>query len=108
MTNWTEEADVTTTYSETDDVSTSYAKDIVKYDGDHYLWDDTVIYDGPGTTYTGEMAIRYIPEGLGLKIAAEDFNWILTEDKLVRIVHSRTEYSEVADVVTVYTEVGDA
>jgi hypothetical protein len=109
MINWTEEADVTTSYSETGDVTTAYGKDIVTYEGVHFDEDeDTVTYDSSEITYNGDIHVRYIPEGLGLYVAAEDFSWILTEDRLVRMVHSKTDYTEVGDVTTTYTEVGDA
>lgn len=51
------------------------------------------------TSYTKEVdaSSRYMPEGVGLKVASEDFTWMLTEDKLVRLIHSKTEWTEVED-----------
>jgi hypothetical protein len=83
MTNWTKESDITTSYSEVGDTTTSY-------------------------TQEGDSSDRYIPFGFGLKVASEDFTWMLTEDKLNRLVHSRMEYTEVDDVSTAYTKVEDA
>ena len=61
------------------------------------------------TSYTeeGDVSSRYIPEGVGLKVASEDFTWMLTEDKLVRLIHSKTDFTEVDDVTTSYTEEAD-
>ena len=72
MTNWTEVEDVTTAYTEVDNVSS-----------------------------------RYIPEGVGLKVASEDLTWMLTEDKLIRLIHSKTDFTGVDDVATSYTEESD-
>jgi hypothetical protein len=83
MTNWTKESDITTSYSEVGDVETSYAPQ-------------------------GDSSERYIPFGFGLKVASEDFTWMLTEDKLNRLVHSRMDYTEVDDMNTSYTKVEDA
>jgi hypothetical protein len=83
MTDWTKESDTTTSYSEVGDVETSY-------------------------TQQEDSSERYIPFGFGLKVASEDFTWMLTEDKLNRLVHSRMDYVEVDDVNTSYTKVEDA
>ena len=107
MTEWTEENDVTTGYSETDDVTTDYGRDIVTYEGVPVLGEDTVLYDSVEITYDGDMGVRYTPVGFGLKVASEDFTWMLTEDRLNRLVHSKMGYTEVDDATTVWTEVGD-
>jgi hypothetical protein len=61
------------------------------------------------TNYTevADSSERYIPEGVGLKVASEDFTWMLTEDKLTRLIHNKTDFTEVGDTTTSYTEVGD-
>jgi len=61
------------------------------------------------TSYTEESDVssRYIPEGVGLKVASEDFTWMLTEDKLIRLIHSKTDFTEVDDATTSYTEEAD-
>jgi len=83
MTNWTKGSDITTTYTEDGDISTTYTEE-------------------------ADSSERYIPEGAGLKVASEDFTWMLTEDKLTRLVHSRTPWGEVEDVSTSYIKVEDA
>lgn len=61
------------------------------------------------TSYTKEVdaSSRYMPEGVGLKVASEDFTWMLTEDKLVRLIHSKTDFKEIDDVITSYAEESD-
>lgn len=65
--------------------------------------------DDVTTSYTevDDVSSRYIPEGVGLKVASEDFTWMLTEDKLVRLIHSKTDFTEVSDVSTSYSEEAD-
>ena len=82
MTNWTKENDVVSNYTEIEDVTTNY-------------------------TQENDSTERYIPFGVGLKVASEDFTWMLTEDRLTRLVHSRTGYTEVGDVNTTYIKEED-
>lgn len=60
-----------------------------------------------GYTEESDVSSRYIPEGVGLKVASEDFTWMLTEDKLTRLIHSKTDFTEVDDITTSYTEESD-
>lgn len=71
-----------TSWTEVDDVTTSFSE-------------------------VDDVSSRYIPEGVGLKVASEDFTWMLTEDKLVRLIHSKTDFTEVDDVTTSFTDVDD-
>lgn len=86
MTNWTKVEDQTTEYGE------------------------YIVSEGTETDYTevADSSERYIPFGVGLKIATESFAWLLTEGTRIRLIHSKTDYDEVGDVSTVWTEVGDA
>lgn len=107
MTNWTEVADVTTEYG-SGDIDDA----ILSEDSAYMLTEDSeyIVAEGPITDYTevADSSERYIPEGVGLKIATEAFAWLLTEGTRIRLIHSKTDFTEVGDVTTAWTEVGDA
>lgn len=107
MTVWTEVEDITTEYG-SGDIDDA----ILSEDGDYMLMEsgDYIVAEGPVTSYTevADSSERYIPEGVGLKVASENFTWMLTEDKLIRLIHSKTDFTEVGDTTTIWTEVGDA
>ena len=107
MTNWTEVEDVTTEYG-----SGNALDAMLSEDGEYMLTEDGeyIVAEGTETGYTEveDSTERYIPFGVGLKIATEAFDWLLTEGTRIRLVHSKTDYDEVGDVSTVWTEVGDA
>lgn len=107
MTNWTKEEDKTTGWGSGQRgyrLTTLDGRTLTTQDG-RYLTREGVTTDFEGEEDSSE---RYIPFGVGLKIATEEFNWILTEDKQVRMVHSKTNYSEVEDISTNYIKVEDA
>jgi len=107
MTNWTEVEDVKTNWGsgQRGYRLTTLDGRILTTQDERYLTREGVTTD---FSEVGDSTERYIPFGVGLKIATEEFNWILTEDKQVRMVHSRTNYSEVEDVITDYIKVEDA
>lgn len=107
MTNWTKVEDQTTEYG------SGLALDaMLSEDSEYMLTEDGeyIVSEGTETDYTevADSSERYIPSGVGLKIATESFAWLLTEGTRIRLVHSKTDYDEVGDVSTVWTEVGDA
>lgn len=106
MTNWTKVNDTTTEYE-----SGQKGYRLTTLDG-RYLTTEGEVYltrEGITTDFTEvvDSTERYIPEGVGLKVASEDFTWMLTEDKLVRLVHSKQLWTEVEDILTNYTKVED-
>lgn len=107
MTNWTEVADITTEYGsgDIDDAMLSEDGAYMLTEGGEY-----VVAEGPITDYieVADSSERYIPEGVGLKIATESFAWLLTEGTRIRLIHSKTDFTEVSNVTTVWTEVEDA
>ncbi len=106
MTNWTKEDDLTTKYG-----SGQRGYELTTMDGRTLTTQSGVELTREGITsaYEGEgdSEDRYIPFGVGLKVASEDFTWMLTEDRLVRLVHSKTPWGEVEDIITNYTKVED-
>ncbi len=106
MTNWTKEDNVTTSYGSGQRgyiLTTLNGSDLTTLDG-RYLTREGVTTDFSGEADSSE---RYIPFGVGLKVADEGFAWILTEDKEVRLIHSKTDYVEIGDILTNYTKVSD-
>ena len=106
MTNWTKEDDLTTKYG-----SGQRGYELTTMDGRTLTTQGGIILTREGVTsaYEGEVDSkdRYIPFGVGLKVASEDFTWMLTEDRLVRLIHSKTPWGDVEDVVTNYIKVED-
>ena len=107
MTNWTKVEDQTTDYG-----SGNLHDAMLSEDGEFMLTEggEYIVAEGPSTPF-GEVADsseRYIPFGVGLKIATESFAWLLTEGTRIRLIHSKTDWSEVGDSSTSYTKVGDA
>lgn len=106
MTNWTKDEDRPADYG-----SGNLSDAMLSEDGEFMLTEDGeyMVAEGPITDYAevADSSERYIPEGVGLKVASEDFTWMLTEDRLTRLIHSKTDFTEVENVTTVYTEVGD-
>lgn len=107
MTDWTKEDDLITKYG-SGDIDDA----ILSEDGAYMLTEDEeyIVAEGPITDYTevADSSERYIPFGVGLKIATESFAWLLTEGTRIRLIHSKTDWSEVGDSSTSYTKVGDA
>ena len=106
MTDWTKEENITTDYGSGQRgyvLTTLDGRALTTLDG-RYLTREGVT---TGFTEEPDSSDRYIPFGVGLKVADEEFNWILTEDREVRLIHSRTDYVEVEDILTNYTKVGD-
>ena len=107
MTNWTKVEDKTTDYG-----SGNLHDAMLSEDGEFMLTEDGeyIVSEGPITSFSEvvDSIERYIPEGVGLKVASEDFTWMLTEDRLTRLIHSKTDFTEVENVTTIYTKVGDA
>lgn len=107
MTNWTKVEEKTTDYG-----SGNLHDAMLSEDGEFMLTEggEYMVAEGPITDYAevADSSERYIPEGVGLKVASEDFTWMLTEDKLIRLIHSKTDFIEVGDATTSYTEVEDA
>jgi len=106
MSSWTKVSDTTTDYGKSEG-----GYNLTTLDGKFLTTEGGVelTREGVTTDYTevADSFERYTPFGVGLKIATELFNWILTEDKLIRLVHSRTVYTDVGDQVTIYTKVSD-
>lgn len=106
MTNWTKESDVTTKYG-----SGQRGYELSTLDGRTLITEGGVMLTREGITsdYEGEVDSqdRYIPFGVGLKVASEDFTWMLTEDRLIRLVHSKTPWREIEDITTNYIKVED-
>lgn len=106
MTNWTEEGDITTKYG-----SGQRGYELTTMDGRTLTTQSGVMLTREGVTsdYEGEVDSqdRYIPFGVGLKVASEDFTWMLTEDRLIRLVHSKTPWREIEDITTNYIKVED-
>lgn len=106
MANWTKVEEKTTDYG-----SGNLHDAMLSEDGEFMLTEDGeyIVSEGPITSFSEvvDSIERYIPEGVGLKVASEDFTWMLTEDKLNRLVHSKMGYTEVDDATTAWTEVGD-
>lgn len=105
MTNWTKEDDLTTKYG-----SGQRGYELTTMDGRTLTTQSGIMLTREGVTsaYEGEVDSkdRYIPFGVGLKVASEDFTWMLTEDR-VRLIHSKTPWGEVEDIITNYTKVED-
>ena len=107
MTTWSKVEDQTTTYTEGSDSNlllTEASEQILQENGEY------LCMQGVETDYAevADSLERYIPFGVGLKVATEAFNWILTEGRTHLLVHSRTNWTEVDDVSTSYTKVEDA
>jgi len=106
MTNWTKEDDLTTKYG-----SGQRGYELTTMDGRTLTTQSGIMLTREGVTsaYEGEVDSkdRYIPFGVGLKVASEDFTWMLTEDRLVRLIHSKTPWTGVGDIITNYTKVED-
>lgn len=106
MTDWTKEDDLITKYG-----SGQRGYRLTTMDGRTLTTQSGVELTREGITsaYEGEgdSEDRYIPFGVGLKVASEDFTWMLTEDRLVRLVHSKTPWTGVGDIITNYTKVED-
>ncbi len=107
MTTWTKVGDQTTEYLVGDDNNLLLSQErepILQQNGDF------ICLQGIETDYTEvvDSSDRYIPFGVGLKVATEAFNWILTEGRQTLLVHSRTNWTETDDVNTTYTKVEDA
>ncbi|MDY0316001.1 MAG: hypothetical protein RBR32_13085 [Bacteroidales bacterium] len=105
MTNWTKEDDLTTKYG-----SGQRGYELTTMDGRTLTTQSGIMLTREGVTsaYEGEVDSkdRYIPFGVGLKVASEDFTWMLTEDR-VRLIHSKTPWAGVGDIVTNYIKVED-
>jgi len=107
MTNWTKVEDENTDYVSANDsllILTEAGEPIATEAGEY------ITYEGVSTDYSevADSLDRYIPFGVGLKVATEAFDWILTEGRQTLLVHSKTNWTEVDDVSTSYTKVEDA
>jgi len=107
MTTWNKVEDQTTEY-----LTGSSENLLLMEDGEALLQEngEFICLEGVETGYAevADSSDRYIPFGVGLKVATEAFNWILTEGRQTLLVHSRTNWTETDDVNTTYTKVEDA